>query len=266
MTATLLRFHDAPELLALSGALARPPADAVDVWGWSLDADAASREVAVARLTGDERERMARFTQPRDRGRYAIAHAAMRTLLARYVGGEPAAVPIVQPRGGRPALSAGGLEFNLTHCAGRALLAVATAPVGVDLECEDATLDAQAVADRYFHGEERAAIRAAPPAQRNGVFLRHWVAKEAVLKAQGEGLALPLDLFAVAPDSQGRFAGVISHDAKRVAPDWRVEYLPTEGGWHAGVAARGAAWRVRLGNLRERAGAAHVADARNGAR
>ena len=241
-----LRFHAAPELLSGAGErLAMPREHVVEVWGWELDEDGGLAESALPALAPDERVRMARFTQPRDRTRFAVAHAVMRTLLARYVGGTPSAIPIAQARGCRPALSTGTLEFNLTHSAGRALLAVATAPVGIDLECEGLTLDPLAVAERYFHGEERAAIRGADAGARNGVFLRHWVAKEAVVKGQGDGLDLPLTAFTVRPDRDGGTARVTSHDLARLHGDWRVEYLRLDAGWHAAVAMRGSDWSVQ---------------------
>lgn len=218
----------------------------VGVWAFTLDATAGVVEACAQCLSPDERTRASRFTQAVHAARYTVAHATMRTVLARQLGCATAELRLPAGVDGKPGIEGHAVGFNLTHSADRALLAVARGrDVGIDLEREDATLDALAVADRYFHGVERDAIRGASAAQRVRVFLRHWVAKEAVVKGIGAGLRLPLASFAVAPSPDEESAAVVSHDPARVAADWRVVYLACGAGWHAAVAARGNDWRVR---------------------
>lgn len=54
-----------------------------------------------------------------------------------------------------------------------------------------------------LHPHERDAIRALPASQRRAAFYRCWSRKEAVLKALGRGLSLPLDGFMVRTDAVG---------------------------------------------------------------
>ena len=75
-------------------------------------------------------------------------------------------------------------------------------------------------------------------------FLRYWVAKEAVLKAQGVGLAFPLDAFAIVFARDGATARVTSTDPRRLSPAWTVRMLSVGAGWPAAVAAAGDDWTL----------------------
>jgi 4'-phosphopantetheinyl transferase len=80
---------------------------------------------------------------------------------------------------------------SLTHAAGLAAVAVAAAPVGVDVEPR-----ARPAADLdpllpQLHPDERRAVATADDP--HGTLLRLWVRKEAAMKARGLGLLEPLD-------------------------------------------------------------------------
>jgi 4'-phosphopantetheinyl transferase len=162
--------------------------------------------------------------------------------LASAAGGKP----VLQSNTGNDAV-----HFNLTHSHGRALLAVSRAgDVGVDLEAARDGNDIVSLADRFFADVERAAIDAAP--LRAEAFFDHWVAKEAVLKACGTGLTLPLDAFAVHFSSSGDTAAVASTDCRIASGDWLVRRLPMPPGWHGALCApRGHELRIRDAGLRD---------------
>jgi 4'-phosphopantetheinyl transferase len=68
--------------------------------------------------------------------------------------------------------------------------------VGVDVENIPASVPFDVV-DRSFHPAERAAVRAASPAEQPARFAETWTLKEAYLKARGVGLLEELDRFSV---------------------------------------------------------------------
>ncbi|HVW69348.1 MAG TPA: 4'-phosphopantetheinyl transferase superfamily protein [Steroidobacteraceae bacterium] len=184
--------------------------------------------------------------------RYTIAHAVLRNLLGRYCQVHPASLNFTSGAGGKPQLHLPGsdacpIRFNLTHSEDRALVGVGTrAEVGIDLERQRTDIEALAIGRHYFYGAERDALELAGPEGRIELFFRYWVAKEAVLKAQGVGLGLPLDRFRVDFLAGGMAARVTSLDPARLANDWTVKMLPCEPGWAAAVASRGTDWDVRL--------------------
>ncbi|MGY3266535.1 4'-phosphopantetheinyl transferase [Lysobacter sp. HA35] len=95
---------------------------------------------------------------------------------------------------GRPLLRLAGLDCNWSHSG--TTLAVALGEgvrVGIDIETPKPRPRALELARRYFHADEARALEALADRDREAAFLRLWCAKEAVLKAQGRGLAFGLD-------------------------------------------------------------------------
>jgi 4'-phosphopantetheinyl transferase len=148
-------------------------------------------------LSGDEAKRAAGFARAADRERYTVAHVMLRLLLAAYLGGDPAALPLFAEAcpmcggpHGRPAVAVEPrLHFSLSHGGMFALAAFASEPIGVDVEPvpeEAAIRDLLGCLDKA----ERREFDALPEAERPAGFARAWVRKEARLKALGTGLAL----------------------------------------------------------------------------
>ena len=250
-SAGMLPTIDPVAILASREPLTLSP-DTVHAWAFALAGS--PEEVAICRglLSREECQRADRFVFERDRVRYTIAHAVMRHLLGRYCDLTPQSLRFSVTAAGKPSLAGLGtstapLHFNLTHSDDRALLGLSIGgEIGVDIEKVRTNIEALAISRHYFFGSERDAIEATPAAQRHDMFFRYWVAKEAVLKAQGIGLGFPLDRFRVDFLADGTTARIESFDASALRNDWRVSLLPCEDGWHAAVAARGETWRVQL--------------------
>jgi 4'-phosphopantetheinyl transferase len=120
--------------------------------------------------------------------------------------------------------------------------------LGVDLERVRSNIEALAISRHYFFGAERAAIESAAPELIEQAFFRYWVAKEAVLKAQGIGLGFPLDRFRVDFLPGGDRATIETLDPERLEAGWTIRMLSCEPGWLGAVAARGDRWKIALGN------------------
>jgi 4'-phosphopantetheinyl transferase len=176
---------------------------------------------ATPPLTGlldtTERRRAIRLAGRGDRERYVTAHALVRLLLAARTG-----VPAADLRfdrtcrhcagdHGKPRLvdapaeaATGPVSFNLAHSGGRIVVAVVDGPdleVGVDVERipspDDPAVATGAAA--ILSPRELAAFRRLEPAQRGRALAVWWTRKEAVLKATGDGLAVPPSTVEVTP-------------------------------------------------------------------
>jgi 4'-phosphopantetheinyl transferase len=124
------------------------------------------------------------------------------------------------------------------------LIAVAEGrEVGVDLEPVRDDVDHRRLAERFFSLAERRAIESAVDGPATA-FFRHWVAKEAVLKAIGVGLRFPLERCEVTITEDERTASVRWRDTADMESTWSVRFLPLEAGWIAAVASSGADWTV----------------------
>ena len=136
---------------------------------------------------------------------------------------------------GRPRLPAGvGIDVNWSHAGGGLLLACgAGVQLGVDVEPLRARGNALALARRFFLPAEADAIAASP--HPDIAFLRHGCAKEALLKAQGRGLAFGLERVHVCDD--GATTTLVACDARLgAARNWRLHAFAPQPGFHAVLA------------------------------
>lgn len=161
-----------------------PPADEVHVW--ALDLSRSPGEVGALLSSGDLR-RAESIAGARQRALWVAARAGLRGVLGRYLDRDPAALRLRES--GKPRLEPRSpLRFNLSHSGDVALLAVASErELGVDVEELDRSRDVDALARRMLLAAERAAVAEAD--DRALAYYRHWVAKEAYVKATGRGLA-----------------------------------------------------------------------------
>lgn len=182
----------------------------------------------------------------------ARANAFMCDTLGRYVGRELEPGDFLRGDHGKPALREPGrtgferLEFNLTHCADAAILAIADGvAVGVDVEpVGGRERPYVALARRYFCPDEADYVAAQPSGTVQKAFVDLWTAKEAVLKATGRGIAFGLDRlrFAIGADGVGALAAI---DAPAAPADaWQVRALRPLPALVGAVAWRGAARRI----------------------
>lgn len=160
-------------------------------------------------LDGDERARAARFTNDTDRWRFVEAHALLRHVLASHLGTEPASIAFELSDHGKPEhvgpASTHAVSFNLSHTAGMVVLALAGdgRRIGVDVERSGPRADALNIARSRFTQRESAYIEALSRSERADAFVRLWTRKEALHKADGRGLSLPLNTFDVLDDRCG---------------------------------------------------------------
>ena len=191
-------------------------AERCEVW-WARRASA--RPQLLAALSDEERGRHARLRQPADRDRYLVGHSLLRILLGRRLELEPAEVVFAtgeaKPRlaGPKPAH-----EFSLSHSGDRVVVAIsAGTPLGIDLERVSAERDVGRLAEKVLDPRERSVLAGLAGPARQEAFHRYWVRKEAVVKATGHGLRVPLA--AITVSEPGAPAELVSWNAEDLPPD-----------------------------------------------
>jgi 4'-phosphopantetheinyl transferase len=172
------------------------PRGTVHCWCVSLDVPPETVAGLYATLTSDERNRSARFRFARDRQRFVAARGALRDLLGRYLGTRAGRIRFAYNAFGKPALSSefgSRLRFNLSHSADLALIAITTeAGIGVDLEYIRPQPDHVEIARCFFSAAEVDRLSRLPSHLYPQAFFSCWTKKEALVKARGEALAIPL--------------------------------------------------------------------------
>lgn len=191
------------------------------LWWFSLDQPPMSAR--QGRLSPAEEERAQQFRLPTLQTRYRYIRRVLRSLLATQLNCLPTEVVIETTPTGKPALIAPQLSppltFNLSHSGNVALIGVNQGDVvGVDVEKLKPMPQAMAIAKRFFAPVEYRHLCRCSSSQQASVFLQYWTAKEAFLKAIGQGISGGLDQVIVQPDFQ-RYQSL---PPPAVAQHWRL--------------------------------------------
>lgn len=220
----------------------------IHLWRVSVSSSAASAATAVDALSEDERVRASRFRFEADRGRFVASHAALRHILASYLGATPASLAFGAGTHGKPFLDAPvhgrSLRFSLSHSGNLALVAVCLGrEVGVDVERVRPLEDLDGFVARYLSPQEREAIVRIPSTGRLRAFFETWTLKEAYLKACGDGLLRELDAFDVTiGDVPSRL--LVVRDRPGDAARWALQRVEVGTDFVAALAVEGQDWQL----------------------
>jgi len=221
----------------------------VHVWSIELDTPAAQ---GIHTLSAEERFRGSRFMSSLDRNRFLRRRAALRALLSRYLGVTPRDIAYRVNEFGKPELverqAREGLSFNTSHSDGVAVVAVGrSVRLGIDVERLKPLAEADSIAAHYFARNEAAAFAALDAGNRVSGFYNAWTRKEAVVKALGGGLSIPLDTFEVSlrPGEPAR----ILHSTfdRQLGEKLRLSHLEFGSGYVGALAAGPSAYTLRQG-------------------
>ncbi|MEJ2503801.1 MAG: 4'-phosphopantetheinyl transferase superfamily protein, partial [Gemmatimonadota bacterium] len=143
-----------------------------------------------ALLSSNERVRASRIR--RDRDRWVVARSLLRCVLGGCLGRDPDAIEFRPGRNDKPELAPDDSRpvprFNLSHSGRMVLIAVAGAPVGVDVERVRDPLDVTGLSRHVLRSAEIEALNGIPAPRRPEAFIAAWTRKEAYLKARALGI------------------------------------------------------------------------------
>jgi 4'-phosphopantetheinyl transferase len=213
---------------------------------WTLDIEGLAAE-AFDRLVGlldeTEVERAVRFRFERDRRSFIAAHGLGRLLLASLTGVDPRRLRYVAEQARKPRLDpefgASNVDFSLSHTRGFVVVAAgADVEIGADAESADREHDYDAIAAAFFAHDEILLLENSPPSERRDCFFTLWTVKEAVLKAAGFGLSVPLGALTVSLDPPA----LAACDPRLGTPEsWSIETRRPSRRHFLAVAARSSA-------------------------
>lgn len=223
----------------------------VHVWRISLAADRLRIRDMEALLPLEERRSTDALHFERDRSSFCVSRGFLRMLLGTYVGVRPEEVRLRQ--GGRGKLflderfHASDIEFNVSHSAAVALIAVARGRhVGVDIEKIRPEARIEEIAGSFFSPEEARAIIAREGGSRVASFFASWTRKEAVIKAIGQSI-MELSADVVVSTDVEAPARIVRVPREHGGPDgWRLRDIPADEGYAAAVCFSGPPAALRL--------------------
>lgn len=160
-------------------------------------------------LSEDERRREQRFYFKKDRDRFLITRAFVRTVLSRYEAVDPGDWVFTANAYGCPKIDvlrtrATDLSFNISHTAGLIALGVTRGrALGIDVENLHTQTNPIEAAKLVFSATELAALARLPAEQQLDRFFEYWTFKESYIKARGMGVSIPLDEFSIQLEQDG---------------------------------------------------------------
>ncbi len=174
------------------------------VW-WAKPAD--SNPLLLNLMDAPERVRLKAVRRALDRDRFVVACGILRLALAAYLETPPTEIgisraclvcgePHGKPRLSQPALAT--VEISVSHA--RDQIAVAFAletPIGIDVEQVHTELPIEAMSHLVLTTQESLKLGRLPRNEQVRGFLIFWTRKEAMVKATGIGLEMPLTSFVV---------------------------------------------------------------------
>jgi 4'-phosphopantetheinyl transferase len=226
--------------------------DEVHVWWLAGPTRGADSDL----LDHEERLQWRSFARPDLAEAYLRSHAALRLVLASYLGVSAREVQYERDRcatcgrwHGKPRLArrhTTSVSFSFSRSAAVAVAAIARTEVGVDLERVDDSVDLEPLLTVGCSERERRDILLRRPDRRIEAFFGWWTRKEAVAKLEGEGLTA-FDRFEVdPPPGPGTIRTLGTHG---FTGNVLVRDLELEAGYAGAVALRGTACSVRLFTL-----------------
>jgi 4'-phosphopantetheinyl transferase len=224
--------------------------DAVHVWRVRTNPAPRSLATLAQLLSADERDRAARFHFESDRQRYVAARATLRRLLGEYVEAAPADLVFRYGARGKPdietPLATRATQFNVSHRGDFALLVFARGrEVGIDIENVREVPEALTIARNHFTAAETRLLECAQAGtSRQECFFRLWTRKEALIKAVGTGLSMPLTEFDVSSAAATGAPWHVVRVPARPETAWAVRDLQPAEEYRGALCVAGSAARV----------------------
>ncbi|MFP4694661.1 MAG: 4'-phosphopantetheinyl transferase family protein [Halothece sp.] len=166
----------------------------IDIWKVNLDISPQLEEQYWSVLNQEEKERASRFVKKEHQTRFIAGRGVLRYLIGDYLNLEPEKVEFAYLTHGKPLLAKNNsyppLQFNVSHSHHLGLYAFAYSDdgIGIDLELIRPISNVVSLAKRFFTEKEASYLESLSPPEQIETFFQFWTAKEAYLKATGEGL------------------------------------------------------------------------------
>jgi 4'-phosphopantetheinyl transferase len=214
------------------------------VWRASLDLSPAVFQRVESTLDAHEKKRAEKFLVPQARERFVAARGILRELLGAYLELDPENVALSYGPQGKPSLLPAHnskISFNVAHSQGMGLFVFASGrEVGVDIERLRPDFRGMEIASHFFSEDEIAELKKLPQSLAEQAFFGCWTRKEAYVKAQGEGLSIPLRSFTVG------FAESEQLLQDEAGARWSCYALEPAVGFAGAVVAAGENWSLRF--------------------
>lgn len=248
-------WRSAPRFARTQHEHSQPLADSdIHVWCASLKLPPQDLDELFQLLSSDEKTRAERFYFERDRNRFIAGRGLLRTIISRYLEMEASQMEFVYGDHGKPALKLApqnkAFEFNLSHSKDLALYIFNwNRKIGIDVEYVHPRPDVDDFARQFFSPRESAFVNALSGKQKEDAFFKIWTCKEAFLKANGNGLTLPINQVEISLEAEGLVMLKSIGGNKAQVTHWHLEIFNPVPGYQAALAVKGHVGQIVLQQL-----------------
>jgi 4'-phosphopantetheinyl transferase len=177
-----------------------PASGEIHLWTADLETFEPFAPRLGALLSVEEKNRCGRIRSREAARQRLLSRGILREILARYTGEDPQQLDLRVTAGGKPFLTGSDLVFNISHSKNLFLCGVScSTDIGVDIQEVFPISNLPWIIGSYFSPAEQSCLRAMPDTQSQETFFAIWTAKEAWLKALGEGFQRSPQGFSVLP-------------------------------------------------------------------
>ncbi|AEV68409.1 4'-phosphopantetheinyl transferase family protein [Acetivibrio clariflavus] len=150
-------------------------------------------------ISDDEQERIKKFKKYDDALRGLTSKVLLRYIVSHLLEIQNNSICFGKNEYGKPYLmGVNDFHFNLSHSGDWVVCAVDSLPIGIDVErIHDVDLN---LSKRFFAKEEHNYLESLDGYKRMEAFFELWTLKESYIKADGRGLAIPLNSFSFSFD------------------------------------------------------------------
>lgn len=147
-------------------------------------------------ISDEKRARIQRYKRYEDAQRCLIGDILARYAICRKSGLKNEQVVFGSNDYGKPVLlKPDGINTNISHSGDWVVCALGSKSVGIDIEVIK-PIDLS-IAERFFSREEYISLTNQPESIRLKYFYMIWTLKESYIKAEGNGLSIPLSSFSI---------------------------------------------------------------------
>ena len=233
---SLLWQNPSPNLVLLD--------DEIHLWRANLNLSSQGLELLAKILSEAEQLRANRFRFEIHKKRFIAARGILRQLLALYLPSSAAKIEFSYNQQGKPQLASchsnSSLQFNISHSQDLALYSFSChQEIGIDLEYLRNNIDYKNIAQRFFCEREYNLIINCDPQKQQERFYQFWTAKEAYLKAIGEGLGGGLKTLEIDLDQAGNIYLYNINNKAQLVDDWYLYNFMPEKDFIATIALSG---------------------------
>ncbi len=222
----------------------------VDIYRIRLDGNEADVLACSQWLSDEEKQRAAKFLSASKTREFTITRGTLKQILAYTLGEDLSRIVIANQPQGKPYLQCNGrhprLQFSVSHSQDLAMIAITLdREIGIDVEKVRSDIDHQLLARRFFSAAEYLALQDCSEQIQLQAFFATWTRKEAIVKANGKGIALGLKQFDVSvnPDQPPRL--LATRWDQQDIPGWTLMNVDAGPGYFASVAISGGPAQIR---------------------